>query len=209
MGNMAYTAHRAGIEPILFQEGFQFINIEIPSDPFTSRNPSHCFVDLPSLEDAERAMRHLSGQPFQGRPLEVKPCVQKRPRAPRSQSDELQSMRWQRDTRERPNTRHLPPAIGMWATDLLAPIKEGRRLFVGGLSKPIDNHSSDLEIRRIFEGFQVEAVSKAKRPERDPPLEHDCYAFVDLSTYDEAQRAAGQLHGMELWGGKLTVKTLE
>ncbi|KAH7083347.1 hypothetical protein BKA63DRAFT_151319 [Paraphoma chrysanthemicola] len=151
------TVLKAGVRANLFS-----INIDISIVPFTSCSPSNYFVDLPSFEDADRTMRNLSGRPLHGRPLKLKPCVQKRPRDPRNHSDELQSMRWQRDMRERPYTRELPLAIDMRAADLLAHVKEDRRLFVGCLPRPVDNHSSDLEIREVFQGFRVEAVSKVK-----------------------------------------------
>jgi hypothetical protein len=81
------------------------------------------------------------------------------------------------------------------AVDLLASVRENRRLFVSGLPKPTDNHASDLEIRELFKCFQVEAVSKVKWPERESQPKHGWYAFVDLSTAAEAQRAMNQIHG--------------
>jgi hypothetical protein len=73
------------------------------------------------------------------------------------------------------------------------------------LPKPTDNHTSDLEIRELFKGFQVEAVSKVKWPGSESQPKHGWYAFVDLSTAAEAQRAMNQMRGIEKWGGNLTV----
>ena len=91
-------------------------------------------------------------------------------------------------------------------TDLLLPVQESRRLYVGGLPKPIDNHASDLEIRDLFKDFDVEAVSKVKSPKWELLRGYGWYAFVDLTSAEEAARAIAQLNGLDMWGGYVTVK---
>jgi len=84
--------------------------------------------------------------------------------------------------------------------------KEGWRLFVGGLPKPLDQHSSDLEIRELFNGFAVEAVSEAKSLRKLRGWNKNAwFVFVDLCSPEEAQRAQMKLNGINRWGGRLKV----
>ncbi|KAF1911297.1 hypothetical protein BDU57DRAFT_524337 [Ampelomyces quisqualis] len=205
VGNMPYTAQRQDVERILESEGFEVGNIDISIDPFTFRNPSYCFVDMLTPEDAERAMRVLPGKSLRGRPLKVKPCVQKRSTESRSHSDRLESTRWRSQSREIPVARRDHSSHKNTATDLPIPLQENRRLYVGGLPRPVDNHASDLEIRDIFRGFDVESVSKVQWPRREGTRGNAWYAFVDVSTAEEARRARGVLNGTQLWGGTITV----
>lgn len=48
------------------------------TDPFTSRNPSYCFVDLETADDASRAMSELNGKEILDRPTEINPSVAKK-----------------------------------------------------------------------------------------------------------------------------------
>jgi len=157
-------------------------------------------------EDAERAMRVLPGIPIRGRPLKVKPCVQKRTGGSRVHSDHLESTRWKDRSREHSRQRQQHSPVMTSTTDLLLPVQESRRLYVGGLPKPIDNHASDLEIRDLFKDFDVEAVSKVKSPKWELLRGYGWYAFVDLTSAEEAARAIAQLNGLDMWGGYVTVK---
>ena len=53
--------------------------IDISIDPFTGRNPSYCFVELETKEQAEQAMQQLDGRDFLGRPLKIRLGVSKSP----------------------------------------------------------------------------------------------------------------------------------
>jgi hypothetical protein len=101
----------------------------------------------------------------------------------------------------------IPPSIP--TADLLVPIQEKRRLFLGGLRKPTDNHRSDLLIQELFKGFAVEAVSKVKSPRPDLLPGNAWYAFVDLKTANQAQKAIKQLNGMPMWDSNITVNLAE
>jgi hypothetical protein len=72
--------------------------------------------------------------------------------------------------------------------DLLVPLRQGRRLFIGGLRKSIDNHTPDPEIRKVFSGFGAKPVSKVKWPNREPMQGNGCCALVDLDNAEEAKR---------------------
>jgi RNA recognition motif-containing protein len=46
-------------------------------DPFTGRNPSYAFVDIETPDIANRAMQTLNGTKLSGRPVKIKPGVEK------------------------------------------------------------------------------------------------------------------------------------
>lgn len=156
-------------------------------------------------EDAEQAVQILPGKSLGGRPLKASSCVQKGSTDSRSYSTRLQSTRW-RNQSQAESTQHQDHSIASrTATDLLIPFQENRRLFVGGLPCPVDNHTSDLEIRDLFKDFHVECVSKVKSPQKKDARGNAWYAFVDLSTAEEASRASRVLNRKKLWGGTITV----
>jgi hypothetical protein len=80
-------------------------------------------------------MRVLSGKPLRGRPLKVKPGVQKRSGGPQPHLGLLKSTRWKARSRER--WRHhqedpiAAPVSSKSATDLLVPVQGSPRLFIG------------------------------------------------------------------------------
>jgi RNA recognition motif-containing protein len=75
---LLYTAQRADIETLFAEHGFTVAGVSISVDPFTGRNPSYCFVDLDSPEEAQRAIAELNGVDVRGRALRVSPGVAKR-----------------------------------------------------------------------------------------------------------------------------------
>jgi RNA recognition motif-containing protein len=78
VGNLLYTAQKADIESLFTDQGFNVVNVSISTDPFTGRNPSYCFVDLASADEAQRAIAELNGIEVLGRNLRVSPGVAKR-----------------------------------------------------------------------------------------------------------------------------------
>lgn len=83
--------------------------------------------------------------------------------------------------------------------DLLLPIRERRRVIVSELPKPIDQATSDAELRELFDGFEVEAISKVKWPQE---VDHDAnmnvrFAFIDFRSAEEANIAVYRLNGMK------------
>lgn len=128
-----------------------------------------------------------------GRPIKVKPCVQKRGES--KDVTQLQATRWRFTNGPKENSRE----------DLLLPIREKRRVIVSGLPKPIDQATSDVELRELFEGFEVEAISKVKSPQEVVHGAHmnARFAFVDFRSSEEANTAVNRLNGMQRWGGSL------
>lgn len=147
-------------------------------------------------------MNTLTGEKLLGRSLKVQPCVQKRRHNDpnNTRSTDLIFTRWCDRSLSSTKARPTHP-------DFFSPIHQNRRVYLGGLPKPLDQHTSDLEIRTLFETFAVKAVSKVKSPSGSTSHVHDnqWYAFVDFSSEEEAERAVKQLDGTENWGRKLSV----
>ncbi|KAI1491469.1 hypothetical protein F5X96DRAFT_668687 [Biscogniauxia mediterranea] len=76
---------------------------------------------------------------------------------------------------------------------------EGRRLYIGNLAYA----TTEGELKEFFKGYLVESVSIPKNPRTDRPVG---YAFVDLSTPTEAERAIAELSGKEIIERKVSVQ---
>jgi len=119
-------------------------------DPYTGRNPSYCFVELKTKEEADRAMRELNGKDLLGRPVKIGPGIArsstKRPRALQDQG-------------HRSRVRQTP-VFNRWiridAADHWAGYSEqGRRLWVGGLPRMDDHLTVNNDVRELFKGFKL------------------------------------------------------
>jgi len=82
---------------------------------------------------------------------------------------------------------------------VLASAAEGRRLYIGNLAYA----TTEGELKEFFEGYLVESTSIPKNPRTDRPVG---YAFVDLSTPSEAERAIAELSGKEILERKVSVQ---
>lgn len=94
------------------------------------------------------------------------------------------------------NTTDDKPAAG---DAVLASAAEGRRLYIGNLAYA----TTEGELKDFFKGYLVESVSIPKNPRTDRPVG---YAFVDLSTPSEAERAIAELSGKEILERKVSVQ---
>lgn len=120
-------------------------------DPYSGRNPSYCFVELVSKEQADQAMSELSGKPILGRPVRLGPGVA-RSTVKHSRAESTGDAR---NVRGRPT-----PVFDRWTrTDAADHWKEyseqGRRLFVGGLPPMPDHHVVNADVRKLFTGYNV------------------------------------------------------
>lgn len=82
VGNLPYKAQADDIQHLFKVNGFATTQIDISTDPFTGRNPSYCFVDLRTVEEATTAMAELNGMEVLGRPVKIKPGVAKKSSTP-------------------------------------------------------------------------------------------------------------------------------
>lgn len=122
----------------LTKYGLDSERIDIALDPFTGRNPSYCFVDLHTKDQAERAMAELDGRDVLGRPVKIKPGVSKRS-ADQSQS-QFALDRW------RP---HRNVTFAKVNSD------SSRRVYVGGLPRLTDHEILQNNIKTFFQGYNV------------------------------------------------------
>ncbi|KHN98008.1 RNP domain protein [Metarhizium album ARSEF 1941] len=76
---------------------------------------------------------------------------------------------------------------------------EGRRLYIGNLAYA----TTEGELKDFFKSYLVESVSIPKNPRTERPVG---YAFVDLSTPSEAERAIAELSGKEILERKVSVQ---
>jgi len=82
---------------------------------------------------------------------------------------------------------------------VLASAAEGRRLYIGNLAYA----TTEGELTTFFKGYLIESTSIPKNPRTDRPVG---YAFVDLSTPSEAERAIAELSGKEILDRKVSVQ---
>ncbi|KAJ5263837.1 hypothetical protein N7478_011442 [Penicillium angulare] len=210
VGNMPYTAKLEDVQALFTAAQFPIERIDIAIDPFTGRNPSYCFVDLKTKEDAERAMTDLDGKDILGRPVKIKPGVAK---SPAERANEQQQQQQQQS--QQPQQQRSPFSMDRWRRqegESLAKANNfdsSKRVYVGGLPRVAEPEDLETKIKVFFQGYNVENVSKLFTPhpaKRFEPGEH-YYLFVDFSSVEEAQRAMDTLSGQQgPWGGPIRVQ---
>ncbi|TKW48431.1 hypothetical protein CTA1_10823 [Colletotrichum tanaceti] len=237
LGNLLYVAQPAEIEEVLRDNGFpEYEKIHISVDPVSGRNPGYCFVDFLGRDDADRALSSLDAS-IRGRPLKVGPCEPKKQQqqqrtttaagaagaagAGRWKSDrEPAFQRWGNwssqkdragddtaDKGEEGGVEQGPSAAIRHFDEVVATDTDGRRLYVGGLAKMIDQEQNQDEMREILGEFNPVAISKRITPhesKRTVPGNHH-YCFVDFATVEEAAAARDALNGKSWAGDRLRV----
>jgi len=171
-------------------------------DPFTGRNPSYCFVDFKSAEDASRAMETLQGATIRDRPVKIKPKTQRK-----ELSRRLPTKTYDRGWRaQEAQTEHVDESayvFDRWRRHdarehWIGPTEERRRVYVGGLPRIPNQDVVNLEMRRLFRDFEIQAVSKLVSP-RDKGIQSRLgshyYCFVDFASAKEAETAVTLLNG--------------
>ncbi|KAF5020102.1 hypothetical protein F66182_7865 [Fusarium sp. NRRL 66182] len=239
LGNLPYEVKPSEVEEVLATNGFDSLDkIHISVDPVSARNPGYCFVDFHDRETAERALSSLNAAIY-GRTLKVGPCEPKKPRDRRGFRDEgATSRRWGDWNARAPDDGNPTGQANSkgeargpnWALDHFEDVVEhqgGRRLYVGGLDKMIDQAQHQEEISEIFSGFKPyvntntslrghaysarTAIGKRITPhesKRIQPGNHH-YCFVDFETKEEASSAVEALNGKDIPGGRLKVSVSE
>ena len=120
-------------------------------DPYSGRNPSYCFVELATKEQADRAMLELNGRELLGRPIKLGPGIARsKNRHPIEKSNQ----------RAGNKVHSSRPVFDRWTrTDASDHWKgyseQGRRLFVGGLPRMPDHHTVNADVRELFRGHNV------------------------------------------------------
>ncbi|GKT65545.1 RNA recognition domain-containing protein [Colletotrichum tofieldiae] len=173
LGNLLHIVQPVEIEEMLKDNSFaEYEKIHISMDPVTARNPGYCFVDFLDRADAERALSSLDTS-IRGRPLKVGPCEPKKQQASRWKSDKEPIFnRWGNWSGQRVHVgedskdkgvpigkidkrgiEHGPYGAIEHFDDVAATDTDGRRLYIGGLAKMIDQQHNQNEMREILAGF--------------------------------------------------------
>ena len=137
VGNLVYLATPEDVKSHITNAGYTIERIDMSMDPFTGRNPSYCFVEFVSKEEADSAIESLNGTTLLGRVVKANSCV------PRS--------------RKRPKTM---PLLDRWNRSDAEEHWRGmgqdkRRLFVAGLPKPDTQLQAEKLIQGLFSGFET------------------------------------------------------
>ncbi|SMR45736.1 unnamed protein product [Zymoseptoria tritici ST99CH_1E4] len=114
-------------------------------DAFTGRNPSYCFVDLHTEDDAGSALQTMQGQLVRGRPVRLSRNTERRQTSSDPKSAVVNKLN---------ALRYNVGAMSHWT----APSMENRRLYVGGLPQISASSSGRIARRkwnlaRIFHTF--------------------------------------------------------
>ncbi|KAI7499470.1 hypothetical protein KC367_g4483 [Hortaea werneckii] len=216
VGSLPYAAQKLEIEQLFADDDLTIKKVDISIDPFMGRNPGYYFVDLYTIDDAERALESLPGKRVRGRPIKINYNTERRRDSTRP--------RLPTKIHERAGRFHEMPGLNVnsnayvfdrWAcadeapARWIAPMEECRRLFVGGLPQIRYQDSLNAEMRALFQSWPIEAVSKIISPsdaKRNHPGSHYC-CFVDLSSEAEAKSAIAVLDGhSNPYGGRYKVK---
>jgi len=82
---------------------------------------------------------------------------------------------------------------------VIASAAEGRRLYIGNLAYA----TTEAELKQFFSGYDVESTSIPVNPRTNRPVG---YAFVDLKSSDEADKAITNLSGKDILERKVSVQ---
>lgn len=166
--------------------------VDISIDPETGRNPSYCFVEFKTQEDATNAMNSLQGINLQGRALRINPKTDRKPnptaertargwgpRATDGNENSYPNNRWKRED-----------AQPQWN----APAEDPKRVYVGSLHAS-DQETINAEMKGLFEGYEVTSVSKLITPQSALPDQNSSFCFVEVATPAQAVEAVRNLNG--------------
>ncbi|CAK7221306.1 hypothetical protein SCUCBS95973_004449 [Sporothrix curviconia] len=228
LGNLLYATKPNEIEQALEEHGFgNYVQIHVSVDPVSGRNPGYCFVDFQDRETAEAALTDLNAT-VRGRTLKVGPCQPKqqgqrrennggsrwgpsqRDAAGDSQNNNSRWGDWKRGTDGRNGSNNTGGSRG--ALDHYNDHQEpsGKRVYIGGLGKMVDQDQNQAEISELLAGHNPLAIGKritARDRETQVAKPNANYCFVDFATTDEAQSVVDALNGMDYGdaGGYLRV----
>ncbi|KAL8644853.1 MAG: hypothetical protein Q9226_007564 [Calogaya cf. arnoldii] len=204
VGNLPYMAKTKDIEDLFSRQNYLIAHINMSIDSFTGRNPSYCFVELTTEQQADTAMQQLNGQSLLGRPVKIGPGV-------------AASRKRKANTNQSRDGRYPEkPVFQRWtrtesdASEHFDYGTQGRRVWVGGLPKMGTHGAVNAGVRELFAGFKIEAVSKVVIPTTmalgHPEAWDHRYLFVDFPSAEEARRAVKATDGRYAWGVKLRVR---
>jgi RNA recognition motif-containing protein len=80
IGNLPFSAEEQQLQALFSADGRQVTSVRILNDKATGRSRGFGFVEMATLEDAEKAIEALHGHDFMGRPLSVTEAREQAPR---------------------------------------------------------------------------------------------------------------------------------
>ena len=187
LGNLSYDADEESLEE-LFKGAGTVRSVEIVYNRHTHRSKGFGFIEMQSVEEAQRAVEELHGKPFMDRNLVVngasnKPKENDKP--PRERKPRENSTRENKPTRERGPKRERPASKS--------------RLHVDNLSYDVDESA----LEELFKGVgNVRRVELAYNNQTHRPKG---FGFVEMQKVDDVQRAIEVLHDQPFLGRKLVV----
>ncbi|KAL7914293.1 hypothetical protein GGI35DRAFT_238912 [Trichoderma velutinum] len=212
LGNLHYVLKSQDIEEFLLSNGFDDIeNIHVSVDPVSARNPGYCFVDFAERATAERALTDLKAS-LRGREVKVGPCEPRKKRNGDGRSNFQRPSDWRSPSGDdgqqfQSEPREQRPRGGFTRSEEVADDSQGKRLYVGGLAKNLDQEQNNQEMMDIFTGFNPSYIGKRITPHESSrsPAGTYYYCFVDFETKEEAEAAMQTLDGAQYDGGVLKV----
>ncbi|KAL7931524.1 hypothetical protein V8C35DRAFT_309735 [Trichoderma chlorosporum] len=212
LGNLHYVLKSEDIEEFLIGNGFDDIeNIQLSVDAMSGRNPGYCFVDFAQQASAERALTDLRAS-LRGREVKVGPCEPRKKRSGDGRSTFQRPGDWRSASGDdgqqfQGEAREQRPRGGFTRSEEVADESQGKRLYVGGLAKNLDQEQNNQEVMDIFTGFNPSYIGKRITPHESArsPAGTYYYCFVDFETKEEAEAAMQALDGAQYDGGVLKV----
>ncbi len=92
VGNLSYNSTEEELEE-LFKQAGEIESCHLMLDKFTSRSRGFAFVEMATVEEANKAVERFNGQDFQGRPLRVNIARPREERPPRRDQNVHRSQR--------------------------------------------------------------------------------------------------------------------
>ncbi|PVH91941.1 RNA-binding domain-containing protein [Periconia macrospinosa] len=206
LGNLMYSATPEDVERLLEQNNLiaDYKSTHISVDHFTGRNPGYCFIEFGSKEAAEAAMATLEGVSMFNRPVKCRPCLPKGA-VRRVDSDGAES-RWGDWNGSSGGARSSFPSKTYHERSKAQ--EEGRQVYVGGLPRMLDQAENDVEMRDVFEGFEIVTISKRISPKAFTAPgadERRNFCFVDFASPEQAKAAVDAVDGSEYRGATIKV----
>ncbi|KAK4913511.1 hypothetical protein LTR66_017206 [Elasticomyces elasticus] len=202
VGNLLYTASKDDIANFFAEHGFTTTNISMTIDPETGRNPSYCFCDFGSADEANNAMNQLNGQEVMGRNVRINP-EQRRQQGEGSglggqQRQSYGERSYGQQSQGGYQSRFNNTNSGATFNNAVTQSTEGpsKRLYIGNLPDITAEAESTIQSLLQQIGLEISNVSKLIAPhesKREMPGDH-YYLFVDLARPEDADSAIEQLN---------------
>lgn len=161
--------------------------IVIPIKRFNICNIGFGFIELPEKSAVQDAIFNLDGKFLEACDLKV---------APSTVDPEMVLKSYA----EKPQEYFQEIGRDFDFEDLLKPVREGRRIFVGGF----DIRTADLKKKliRLFRPFALDTMSEVKMNKQQK------FVFVETNTREEADRFIVENHGKEQFGSTMHVQRI-